>query len=54
MKKFREHIAELSVPQGATGKRTDVRVDYETIRQADGKLRKLPAGKSGSSGGGGQ
>jgi len=53
MKKFREYIMELSVPQGTTGKRADVRVDYEAIRGPDGKLRKLPVGKSGSSGGGG-
>jgi hypothetical protein len=43
----------LSVPLGATGKRTNIKVDMVPIRMADGKIKTLPAGKSGSSGGGG-
>jgi len=52
MKTFNEFILELSVPLGATGNRTNVKVDYQTIRDASGKLVKRVAGKSGSSGGG--
>lgn len=53
MKTFSAFISELSVPLGATGNRTNVKVDYQTIRDASGKLVKRVAGKSGSSGGGG-
>lgn len=53
MKKFTEFVAELSVPLGATGKRTNVKTGSVAIRMASGKIEKHPPGKSGSSGGGG-
>ena len=50
---FKQFIAELSVPQGTTGKRTTVKTPLVAIRMASGKIKRLPPGKSGSSGGGG-
>jgi hypothetical protein len=46
-------LNELSVPQGATGKRKEVSTPMVAIRMASGKIEKHPPGKSGSSGGGG-
>jgi predicted DNA binding CopG/RHH family protein len=46
-------INELSVPLGDTGKRTNVKTPLVPIRMASGKIKRLPPGKSGSSGGGG-
>ena len=46
-------ISELSVPAGTTGKRKKVYTSLVDIRMANGKIKKLPPGKSGSSGGGG-
>ena len=48
-----EVVNELSVPLGATGKRTNVKTSLVAIRMANGKIKRLPPGKSGSSGGGG-
>lgn len=50
MKSFREVITEISI-RDATGKMK--RLACVPIRQADRKVRCLPPGKSGSSGGGG-
>ena len=50
---FKEFITELSVPQGTTGKRTTWKPPLVGVRMASGKIKKLPPGKSGSSGGGG-
>jgi hypothetical protein len=52
MKSFKQHIAELSVPQGTTGKRKVWNPSMVGIRMASGKIEKHPPGKSGSSGGG--
>jgi hypothetical protein len=41
---------ELSVPEGTTGKRKKVFSAMVPIRMADGSIRSLPPGKSGSSG----
>jgi hypothetical protein len=46
-------INELSVPLGTTGKRGNISTPLVPIRMADGSIKKLPPGKSGSSGGGG-
>jgi hypothetical protein len=48
-----ETIDELSVPAGTTGKRKTVSTPLVPIRMADGSIKRLPPGKSGSSGGGG-
>jgi hypothetical protein len=53
MKKFIQFINELSVPLGTTGKRAKISTPLVAIRMADGTIKKLPPGKSGSSGGGG-
>ena len=53
MKMFKDFLAELSVPQGTTGKRKTVSTPLVAIRMADGTIKRLPPGKSGSSGGGG-
>jgi hypothetical protein len=53
MKKFKEFVKELSVPAGTTGKRKEWHPPMVGIRMADGTIKKLPPGKSGSSGGGG-
>jgi len=50
--KFKQFVAELSVPQGTTGKRKEVPTPMIAIRMASGKIEKHPPGKSGSSGGG--
>jgi hypothetical protein len=52
MKTFIQYMQELSVPLGTTGKRKDVSTPLVAIRMASGKIKKLPPGKSGSSGGG--
>lgn len=52
MKSFKQHIAELSVPKGTTGKRENWKPPMVGIRMASGKIEKHPPGKSGSSGGG--
>lgn len=52
MKTFKQYVSELSVPAGTTGKRRDWNPPMVGIRMADGKIKKLPPGKSGSSGGG--
>ncbi|CAB5220825.1 hypothetical protein UFOVP247_43 [uncultured Caudovirales phage] len=52
MKTFRDFMTEISVPAGTTGKRKDWNPPMVGIRMADGKIRKRPPGKSGSSGGG--
>ena len=54
VKNFSNYIKELSVPKGTTGKRDDVKTPLVPIRMADGKIKRLPPGKSGSSGGGGE
>lgn len=43
----------LSVPLGTTGKRIKWKPVLQGIRMADGTIKKLPPGKSGSSGSGG-
>jgi len=53
MKTFSQFVAELSVPKGTTGERMEVSTPLVAIRTADRKIKKLPPGKSGSSGGGG-
>ena len=45
---------ELTVPSGTTGKRKPWHSKMVDIRMADGTIKKLPPGKSGSSGGGGK
>jgi hypothetical protein len=50
MKSFKELVSEVSV-RDASGKMK--RLTNVPIRQADGTIRSLPPGKSGSSGGGG-
>lgn len=50
MKTFKEYIAELTVRDGS-GKK--IQVKNVKVRMADGTLKALPPGKSGSSGGGG-
>jgi hypothetical protein len=50
MKTFKEFITELTVRDGS-GKK--IQVKNVKIRMADGTLKALPPGKSGSSGGGG-
>ena len=52
MKSFKEFITELSVPQGTTGKRKQWNAPLVGVRMASGQIKKLPPGKSGSSGGG--
>jgi len=52
MKTFKQYVSELSVPAGTTGQRKDWNPPMVGIRMADGKIKKLPPGKSGSSGGG--
>lgn len=54
VKTFSKYIEELSIPKGTTGKRGDVSTPLVPIRMADGKIKRLPPGKSGSSGGGGE
>lgn len=49
MKTFKQYIAELTV-RDASGKK--IRVPNVKIRMADGTIKSLPPGKSGSSGGG--
>lgn len=49
---FKKYVAELTIPQGTTGKRKDVGTPLVAIRMASGKIEKHPPGKSGSSGGG--
>ena len=50
MKTFKQYISELTVRDGS-GKK--IRVKNTKVRMADGTLKSLPPGKSGSSGGGG-
>ena len=50
MKTFKQFIAELTV-RDAAGKKINIK--NVPIRMADGTIKKLPPGKSGSSGGGG-
>lgn len=50
MLKFKQYISELTV-RDASGKK--IQVKNVPIRMADGKIKSLPPGKSGSSGGGG-
>lgn len=50
MKTLKQFIHELTV-RDASGKK--IHVKNVPIRMADGSIRKLPPGKSGSSGGGG-
>ena len=45
-------INELNVPAGTTGKRIEWHPKLQGIRMANGKIKRLPPGKSGSSGGG--
>ena len=52
VKKYKDFVRELSVPQGTTGKRKEVSTPMVSIRMASGKIEKHPPGKSGSSGGG--
>ena len=52
VKSFREFVKELSVPAGTTGKRRDWNPPMVGIRMADGSIKRLPPGKSASSGGG--
>jgi hypothetical protein len=54
MKSFKDFITEFSVPAGTTGKRKEWHTNTVPIRMADGKIKRLPPGKSGSSGGGGK
>lgn len=49
MKTFKQYIVELTV-RDASGKK--IRVPNVKIRMADGTIKSLPPGKSGSSGGG--
>jgi hypothetical protein len=51
MKKFKEFIKELDI-RDATG--YTMHVKNVDIRMASGKIKSLPPGKSGSSGGGGK
>ena len=51
-KVIRQTVNELSVPLGTTGKRDKVATPLVGIRMADGTIKRLPPGKSGSSGGG--
>ena len=55
-KKTKKNVAvhELSVPQGTTGKRKNTFTPMVPIRMANGEIKRLPPGKSGSSGGGGK
>lgn len=48
MKSFKDYVSETKVA-GFNGK---VDVPNQKIRMADGKIKSLPPGKSGSSGGG--
>jgi len=48
--KKKKKIEEFSVPEGTTGKRKKVFSAMIPIRMADGTIKKLPPGKSGSSG----
>ena len=50
MKSFKQYISELTVRDGS-GKK--IQVKNVKLRMADGTLKALPPGKSGSSGGGG-
>lgn len=50
MKTFKQYISELKVRDGS-GKL--IQVKNIKVRMADGTLKTLPPGKSGSSGGGG-
>jgi len=50
MKTFKQYITEVVV-RDASGKK--IQVKNVPIRMADGKIKSLPPGKSGSSGGGG-
>jgi len=52
--KKKKTVTELSVPLGDTGKRAKVFTSLVPIRMADGTIKRLPPGKSGSSGGGGR
>jgi hypothetical protein len=54
MLSFLKYISELSIPQGTTGKREEIKTPLVNIRMADGTIKKLPPGKSSSSGGGGE
>ena len=51
MKTFKQYIAELVI-RNAAGQKTST--PNVKIRMADGKIKSLPPGKSGSSGGGGE
>jgi hypothetical protein len=52
VKSFKQFVEDKSISiRDATGKKA--RVKKVTIRMADGSLRKMNPGKSGSSGGGG-
>lgn len=53
MKSFKQHVKEMSVPLGTTGKRKEWNPPMVGVRMASGKIEKHPPGKSGSSGGGG-
>ena len=53
MKTFLQFVAELSVPKGTTGKRMEVHTPLVAVRNSSGQIKRLPPGKSGSSGGGG-
>jgi hypothetical protein len=50
MKTFKQYLSELTV-RDASGKK--IQVKNVPIRMANGKIKSLPPGKSGSSGGGG-
>lgn len=50
MKTFKQYISEITI-RDASGKK--VKIPNVNIRMADGKIKSLPPGKSGSSGGGG-
>lgn len=51
MKSFAQYMQEITI-RNASGKPTKVK--NVPIRMADGTIRSLPPGKSGSSGGGGE
>lgn len=52
MKTFKQYVTEFSVPAGTSGKRKKWNAPLVAVRMADGSIKKLPPGKSGSSGGG--
>ena len=51
MKNFKDYINEIKVA-GFTGKK--INIPNVPIRMANGTIKSLPPGKSGSSGGGGE